>query len=570
MFNSFKISTALACISILAGTISTGGLSSNISPRSISKDKYIYELKELIKETSNTFSCSIKLSEDLSNDVVGGIIMGNYYNTPNGYPGCVDFAVSKGGYFDIYWNNGEFKYTFTSADLRTGNWIDLAVVRDDKNSKIYYYVDGILKETVDAKISEAVCLSKYRIGMNINNWYLDRWNNIESPFMGEIKQISLFSSPLDQKQIESLHNKEIEINSTNFPNLQTNLEFNPSTFGYDEIILDTSNNHNDGKLITYNRYVDVKETGEYDYAFAVIPDMQAMTYHRPDLLNQQADWLAKNAEQYKIKFAMYLGDMVESKFINDPENSDLEWYIFTNAIKKLDGILPYTFILGNHDYDSWAQKDRSTTQFNKYMPYSKYSKVPHFLGAYKEGYMDNIYYGFNIDGIEYLVFCLEEAPENRVLNWADRIISMNPKKRVFITTHSFITPQGLQVSTSTSKYSPENTINYAESNNADKMWKNHFSKHANIVAIFSGHECCDDIVYRTDKGINSNTVYQFLIDAQGSIGTCAMNTFLLIKVNEKNKTWDLCYYSPETNSCFGKQNQFQLSFKDKFNPSVGE
>ncbi len=522
---------------------------------SIVTDRIMYETERAYEQTINTFEAWIQLPSSLADNIVGGVIFGNYYNADKGYAGSVNFGVGTKGNFLLYWNNGRYVHTFESVDLRNDEWTHVAIVRDKENKKLYYYVNGTLAEEVDVELGESVCGMKFGVGTDWNNWY-----NEKTPFYGKIEQITVYSTKQSLSTIKE-DMKSKEITSSQRAGLASNWYFGKEWSFDNTLIEDTADTKNNCKVNTYDRYVEVQQVEDYDYTLMVVPDMQAMNYWKKDNFKQQSQWIVDSAEELNTQFVMYLGDMVESKYSVNPEATEKEWQDASKYISMLDGKVPYSVILGNHDYDNWATKDRSTTMFNKYFSYDKYSKTEYFGGAFKNGCMDNYYSLIKIGNVEYLIMCLEYGPRTNVVNWADRIISEHPNSRVIVTTHSYVEPDGSLVD-GDDKHSPTITINYDKSNNAVDMWEKCLKKHSNVFMVFSGHLCSDYIVMRQDKGINGNTVTSFLVDAQGAMMTSAMNTLLVIKVNERTKTMYFCYYSPEYDACYNLSGQFSMSFEE--------
>ncbi len=543
---------------------------------SIAADHVMYYTENPVGAVINTFEAWIKLPENVPDDLEGGVIFGNYHN--NGYtiPGVVNFLVGKNGNFKVEWGYKghsdetrlwQFEYEFTSVDLRNDEWTHVALVRDADNGTFSYYVNGEHEETVAAKVTGDVALMKYGVGCDWKNWI---YYDVKQPFFGEIRQITVYENAQTTQTIASDMTKT-EITKAERDGLVSNWYFG-EIWGKDKTIVDTAG-ENACLRGTFDKYVPVEETGnDYDYSFAVFPDIQAMThYNNKNIINQQK-WVAENAAKLNMKFAMFVGDIADTypgyKGWTGVDQSNREYSVARLAISQLDDVIPYTILVGNHDYDDCAKVTRDTTFFNRYFPYEKYSAYPYFGGAFEKGLMDNYWITVNACGVEYLIMCLEFGPRYTVLNWADRIISEHPDARVIITTHSLVEVDGT-FTDETNASAASKYISFDSVNNGDQMWEKLIRKHKNIAFTFSGHTCTDQVIMRKDTGDNGNTVTQILVNAQGAMYTSGMNTFLIAKVNEKTKTMDLCYYSPEFDMCFNEQNQFTVSFADEYNPTVG-
>ena len=560
----FKISVAIALLSALIIPFTAGyaikanaySLENGEKVYSIITDGIMYETQKTYTQTINTFEAWIQLPSNLADSIVGGVIMGSYYNAHAKVPGTVNFGVGTNGNFHLFWNNGSFKYTFESVDLRNDKWTHVAIVRDSQNDKILYYVNGELMEEVDVVLGECVSNLRFGIGTDWNNWYDDK-----TPFYGKIEQVTVYSTAQSQETIIEDMGKQV-ITSSEREGLMSNWYFGKRWTFDNNIIKDTANTQNHCTVGTYDRYVEVKPVEDYDYTLLVVPDMQIMSHYKPENFYAQSQWIVDTAKSLNTQFVMYLGDMTESKYVNDPEASTREWNVASQAIGMLDGVVPYSVVLGNHDYNDWAAT-RDTSMFNSYFSYDKYSKLDHFGGAFKEGYMDNYYSLFEVNGVKYMIFSLEYNPRINVVNWVDRMISEHPDRRVIITTHSFTYLDNEFVS------GPFNQYNYSDSLKAQQIWDNMLRKHANVFMTFSGHIPADYLVGRKDIGDHGNVVTSYLVDLQGAMMTSMMNTLLVIKVKESTKTMHFCYYSPEYDACYNYQSQFSFSFADENNPTVG-
>ena len=230
-------------------------------------------------------------------------------------------------------------------------------------------------------------------------------------------------------------------------------------------------------------------------------------------------------------------------------------------MSKLDNIVPYCFAPGNHDYDDNA-KTRDQMYFNTHFPVSKHSQLPGFGGVYEEGCMSNSYYEFNACGVDYLVINLEFKPRLSVLRWANIIVEAHPNHRVIMNTHSYLSSNTL--------FSDDKTVSN-EGNGGKTIFEQFMVNHSNIFMGVGGHENNDDAYIRTDYGKNGNKIYSLLTDVQVSTykGSGALDVFLLVFVNETNKTMNMVYYSPEHNKAYNLQNQYQISFADANNPAIG-
>lgn len=551
---------------------------------SIIGDRIMYSVEKAFDQTIVTFEASIRMPKGLADEIEGGVIFGNYWNRNVEFGDACNFSVGKNGNFRVGWGakvsgsgtaqTFNYDHTFTGYDLRTGEWTHIAVVYDKANNSMHYYVNGQLNEThtPDTKIPyEAVSTMKFGVGCDWNHWLGNK-----TPFYGDIRQITAYSTALTQAQIsDDMSDTQITSAERKDMGLMGNWYFS-EFWGQDKTIYNTADNGPDCIRYTYDTYVPVENPGMdggWDYSFAVIPDIQAMTHYKHDNLNGLTEWLVENKEEYNIQFVSYLGDLGECQYADESKRAHVEeeWAFMANALHKLDNEIPYIPVLGNHDYDDWCRTNRNTTMFDKHFKYDDMKNLPGFGGVFKEGDMDNNYSLIKVsEDVEYLVFGLEYTPRYTVLNWMDRIISEHPNARVIVNSHCLVNPDGLFNGAEGTANSDGNANKHSVSSYTGwNTWDKIARKHANMFMMYSGHIPSDEIVTRTDIGDNGNKVYSTLVDYQGAMLTSKMNTFLLVKVDEDTKMMSFCAYSPEMDACYNEQNQWTFSFADENNPAIG-
>lgn len=506
---------------------------------------YAYKLDSVFEASPDSFEAWINLPQNS----IGGTIAGNYYNNLIGYPGSVNWEIDAIGRVKIFWDNGSFSHTFDGAYLADGCWHHVAVVRNAEQKTFSLYVDGEFISSVYSRQRDAITTLPLSIGVDYKNWTVAK-----EPFEGRIKQVTVYSGTITPERIlEDMTNNEITDNAENATLLGN---WNLGEKWTQRVVADTSAMKNNANLYTFEKYVGVVDTGDYDYTLVTIPDIQSMVRARPYRLTNLANWLVNNKEKYNMQFAMQVGDLSDNGTMEELYKTASE------GMSILDGKFPYTIVPGNHDYDDNA-KTRSTNLYNKYFPYSKYSQNPEFGGAYEEGKMDNTYSLFEVGDIKYLVICLEYGPRMSVIRWAGRLCEKYPDHRVIVTTHAYIDPDG-SIMDGENRYSPTKYFNSdVDATVGQQLYDGLICKYPNIFMAICGHNCVDDIVMRTDTGVNGNKIISYLVDPQCTKvkgATWGEDCIVLMKFNEKKKTIAFCMYSPEYDKAFNIQNQFIVSF----------
>ena len=438
-------------------------------------------------------------------------------------------------------------HTFSdTANLADGKWHHVALVRTDE--AFTYYLDG----TVAGVHTEASTANTSPITYNIGS--TNRYNHVD-PLEGYIKQVTLYEGAITRERVVSdMQATELKQDGTD-ATLLANWEL--GDYWTERFVQNTVEGAPVAELHTYDKFMEADYSfGEYDYTFAIFPDIQIMTNFNPDRLDNQIQWLIDKKEQMNVKFAMFVGDL------SDYGQREPLYEKASAKMSKLDNVIPYCFVPGNHDYDNNAGT-RDQVYFNRHFPYSKHSQLPGFGGTMEEGPMTNNYYTFEIsEDIKYLVITLEYKPRLKVLSWANVIAEAHPDHRVIMNTHSYLTGAGdFSGGASVAK----------EGNGGQVIFDEFMVNHPNIFMGVGGHENNDEAFHRYEYGKHGNKILSMLCDVQVSKynGEGCLDVFMLVHVNEKKKTMNFVYYSPMHEKVYNLQGQFELSFADPLNPAIG-
>lgn len=512
-----------------------------------SSGEYAYQLMDKFFESPNTISALIRLDKNVTNNSSYGVIFGNYckYNE-----GSVNLEINEEKHVFFRWNSDEIQVIFDEYEVPYNEYVYLSVVRDKKEESFSLYVDGLLKQKILTSTgSEAVSSYKYIIGSDVSNWS-DRKN----PFHGEIKQVSVYSSSLNSREVFLDYHSLDEISYKT----RDNLLFNSKLSLNDKYLFDTSRYKNDAHLISIDKFYKDELFKAKDYSFAVIPDPQLVTNHRRDKIDCLGDYLLKMYETQKLSLAMCVGDNADCS-----GHWDEELGAITSQFDRLEGKVKYTTVPGNHDYTNNCKESRDLSWYNKYFSPERVKNYSYFGGLYNESETQNSYYLFTESGVDYLIMCLEFGPDDSVIEWANEIVSLYPNRRVIVTTHGYIDADGEFLSSKKlhcpSAY-PWNDV--VETNNGDEMYDKFVKKHENIFMVLCGHIPTDDIILREDVGEKGNVIPTFLIDGQGLLQNWGCELLVsLFNFDELNQEININYVSTITEELYNIQNQFTYSFK---------
>lgn len=451
----------------------------------------------------------------------GGVIFGNYNMSSH-----INFELSSYGKPRFYICGKS--YVFEDVDIRSDEYVHLAITIENIDSSaltadLKCYVNGTLKSTITgAEISKDFSVASLALGGDL------RSDNTQY-FKGTMKYAAAYSYARSAEQIAA----------------------DCISFGGDDPIFCydlTGRKESTIKDISGNFYDMVKRIEwienepaltDYAYSMAVVGDTQYVSINNPQNFHYIYDYILDNVEKKNIKFVIGLGDITDS-------NSTTEWDNVTPQIKRMDGIVPYSLVRGNHD---------GQYNMNKYFPYDEYKDV--IAGAYEEGNMMNVYHTFSVGNIKYMVICLDYGANDDILAWAGDVIEAHPDHNVIITTHCYLFRDGTTLDAN--DVCPPSELG-DEYNDGDEMWDKLIKKHENIVLVLSGHDSSASIVTSVSKGDNGNNVVQMLVDtqnvdksykAEGGLGNVAMFYF-----SEDGKTVQVRYYSTIQQKYFMNTNQF--------------
>ena len=280
------------------------------------------------------------------------------------------------------------------------------------------------------------------------------------------------------------------------------------------------------------------------FKIAVLPDTQIYAISYPAIFTSQTQWIANNAQAQGIKFVIHEGDITNN-------NNTAQWQVARDAMRIMDGVVPYSVLPGNHDIGSNGSTDtRDTTLFNTYFPASHYSGAPTFGGVYpaEPTRYDNNYHTFSAGGTDWLVLSLEFGPRGPVLDWANQVVSSHPNHRVIVATHTYMYYDETRHNTGHS-WNPHAygvATGPGGVNDGEEMWQKFVKLHPNITMVFNGHVLDDGEGRRVTIGDHGNKVYQMLSNYQNQ--TNGGNGYLrLIEIDPALGTIRGTSYSPYLN-----------------------
>ena len=294
-----------------------------------------------------------------------------------------------------------------------------------------------------------------------------------------------------------------------------------------------------------SHWADEEGLNDQDYTFAFVGDIQKImeidylrsTDKDPSNDTNYVDtlftWLAENAEDRKIKHVFTLGDLTEYSATDDADLAyatgtqygDAEWQILKRSITKLDGVVPYSVIRGNHDdyqIDDFFNYDAYKNNFNGfYAGEHAVSGQEEREATYYTDSITNSYRLVTIGDVKYIFITLDFNPTRGVVTWLDNLLTTYSDHQAIITMHSY-TWRGENADGTAGNgalLTMQNLTRVIKAGSyggaaPDYIWKNCIKKHANVIMTVSGHVGANDPFFFKQTGDNGNEVLNVLVNPQ--------------------------------------------------------
>ena len=245
------------------------------------------------------------------------------------------------------------------------------------------------------------------------------------------------------------------------------------------------------------------------FTFVAMPDTQYYSAFPGNYkyFTAQVNWIAANLTTRSLAFVSHLGDIVDSGAFLESQ-----WKAADKAFKVLDGdltktpngLIPYSAVPGNHDYDIVYLKGVPKLYLKWFGP-DRYKGRSWFIGASpNKTSMAQLFVG---GGNMYLHLAMEWRPTDESILWAQEVMAKYPALPTIIATHEY---QG--TGDPAKRKTSGATSNGGGNNSAEDMYRKLVVPSPQVMLVLCGHISGDG--RRTDKTALGQSVYQVLADYQ--------------------------------------------------------
>lgn len=284
------------------------------------------------------------------------------------------------------------------------------------------------------------------------------------------------------------------------------------------------------------------DAGSEEFTIAVIPDTQRETWSDSDpRFKNRSLWLTANASKENLRFVTHAGDVVDWGHISPQQYTRAK-----DGLSPLDGKVPYSLTVGNHDTAAVCQGGsacpggvakidvRDTTAFNAAFDGSQFTNL---RGQFEPGKVDNSYSTFEGGDQQWMVLNLELWPRKAAVDWAKRVVASHLDHNVIVATHSYLNSDG-SIGTTNGGYGATSPT---------YLFDTLIKVYPNVKMVVSGHT--GGGAAREDTGINGNKILSLL----QSYHSHTTNPVRLIRINSSNGTVTHWVYAPDTNETLAER-----------------
>jgi hypothetical protein len=174
------------------------------------------------------------------------------------------------------------------------------------------------------------------------------------------------------------------------------------------------------------------------FTLIALPDTQSMVRSstRAPYVEKMGQWIVAEREARNIAFVTHVGDIVWNPDV------EIEWTRARLGLDLLDGVVPYSVAIGDHEYFPEEDKAGSTEAYLTHFGPERYAAYDWYLGAHADGLSHA--QRFSAGGRDFLHLAIEWEPfgsaedPSSPLGWAVAMLELYPTLPTIITTHAYL------------------------------------------------------------------------------------------------------------------------------------
>lgn len=204
----------------------------------------------------------------------------------------------------------------------------------------------------------------------------------------------------------------------------------------------------DGTTVTFYGRKTTPATPGSNFTLVAIPDTQFYSENadgtRAAIYHAETQWIVDHRNDLNVAFVSHMGDIVQN---GDNSGNPIEWTVADAAMQRIESQLgtlrafglPWGVAPGNHDQSPIGDAGGTTTFYNQYFGFDRWSGKPYYGGHYGTRNNNN-YQLFSAGGLDFIILHLEYDARavgsyQAVLDWADAVLKAYPNRRAIVTSH---------------------------------------------------------------------------------------------------------------------------------------
>ncbi len=250
--------------------------------------------------------------------------------------------------------------------------------------------------------------------------------------------------------------------------------------------------------------------GPSAFRIAVLPDTQHYSRNWPQHFRNQTRWALRESRRQSnpIIGALNLGDITDN-------NSTVQWQTAMSALSLWFGRLPFALTIGNHDLSEGGTAVDRKTQFDTFLPPSRFSNL---LETFEAGKAENSLHRFlTPTGQPVLILMLEFGPRDAVLTWAADALSRYESAPTLVATHAYLFMDNTRLHPGHEHHPRSYGVGQPPNpyaNDGEEIWSKLISTTDSIFLVMNGHQLGTGLGHLVSPNRQGHSVYQLLSNYQ--------------------------------------------------------